>query len=421
MQCLGRTKLLHRCKNKGNAVKYGFCKSHKFQSIIFIFSVLSMISVLLGFYKDIKTMFTPIEKNENYITAINNISNAKLEIDDKNYSKAITLLDKAENLLILLDIKEDIINAELNLIYSTAYLGLGENDTAMHYNGTSLEMYRKNNDTLSDDYILTQNIKSIIELELGNFEEAELGFLKTLEWHKKNSSDKSTLVNDMILLMQVYIAQQKLDNVIQLHEEIVQVLNESYDEIDNGTRFYYYSSCVRLLNELQVYEKAVPLVKDMIYYGSIDLGNNAYELGKVYLEAGTAYEGIEDIEKALEYYNLGLDKIKNLEGINSPYLSTFYERIASIYSRKGLEELAEINYDTSLRLSKLNFGENSREYGTIVCNLAFHYFEMNKYKLALNELKKCEDIFIRHGDSNSLEMIQKFKDSINVVINKRRN
>lgn len=88
MNCLGLKKNLRRCRNKTN---FGFCRHHRFQPFVFIFTISSIIGVYAGLFQDLIRPVATYFKSKN-VTSVETFKDIK-----NSFKIAILPFDVLEN------------------------------------------------------------------------------------------------------------------------------------------------------------------------------------------------------------------------------------------------------------------------------------------------------------------------------------
>ena len=175
-------------------------------------------------------------------------------------------------------------------------------------------------------------------------------------------------------------------------EELYKILLEQkYDENERASHYIQLGYITKTIGD---YEKALYYYNKGLEIQQKILSPNHLTLGITYNNIGTLYYSIEQYSKALTYYQKGLEiREKNLSP-DHPHLAILYNNIGSVCDKMGEYSKALMFFKKVLTIEQKFFPPNHPTLATTYSNIGGVYYSMKEYSKALpfyeKDLKICE-------------------------------
>jgi tetratricopeptide (TPR) repeat protein len=143
----------------------------------------------------------------------------------------------------------------------------------------------------------------------------------------------------------------------------------------------------QLLLKLNQYDKAEELYKVLLEQTS-DASEKAHYCNQL----GYVKEDQGDFEKAIGYYEQGLEICQKSLPLNHPLLATLYNNIGSVYYKMGEYSKALSFYEKSLEICEKTLPPNHPSLATSYNNIGLVYNNMGEYSKALSFYEKALEI-----------------------------
>ncbi|CAF0882349.1 unnamed protein product [Adineta steineri] len=198
-------------------------------------------------------------------------------------------------------------------------------------------------------------------------------------------------------------------------EELYNVLLEQTS--DEGEKAIYYGCLGYVKDDQGDYEKAIWYYEKGLEIEQKTLPSNHPSLATSYNNIGNVYDNMGEYEKALSYYEKALEIDQITLPSNHPDLATSYNNIGETYRQMGEYSKALSFYEKDLEICQKTLPSNHPSLATSYNNIGWVYRNMKEYSTALSYYERALDIRQRalpptHPDIKDVE------ESIEIVKNK---
>ncbi|CAF0957806.1 unnamed protein product [Adineta steineri] len=195
-------------------------------------------------------------------------------------------------------------------------------------------------------------------------------------------------------------------------EELYNVLLEQTSNDDE--KALYYSQLGYVKSHQGDYEKAIWYFEQGLEIEQRTLPSNHPNLAASYNNIGSVYDNIGEYSKALSFYEQALEIRQKTLPSNDPLLATSYNNIGTVYYNMGEYSKALSYYEKALEILQKSLPSNHPNLATSYNNIGLVYYNMKDYSKALPYLERALDMFQRalpltHPDIKSV------KESIEIV------
>ncbi|CAF3916001.1 unnamed protein product [Adineta steineri] len=173
-------------------------------------------------------------------------------------------------------------------------------------------------------------------------------------------------------------------------EELYNVLLEQTS--DEGGKQHYYNQLGFIHLNQGDYEKAIWYYEQGLEIQQNTLPPNHLDLATSYNNIGSVYDHMGENSKALSYYEKALEiKEKSLPS-NHPSLATSYNNIGSVYDNMGEYSKALSFQEKALEIRQKTLPSNHPDVATSYNNIGLVYNTMGEYSKALSYCEKALEI-----------------------------
>jgi tetratricopeptide (TPR) repeat protein len=173
-------------------------------------------------------------------------------------------------------------------------------------------------------------------------------------------------------------------------EELYTVLlKQTFDE---GQKALYYVSLGYVKNDQGDYEKAIWYYEKGLEIYEKTLPPNHPDLATSYNNIGTVYDTMGEYSKALSYYEKALEIYQKTLPPNHPSLAISYNNIGSVYYNMGEYSKALSYYEEALEIRQKTLPPHYPLLATSYNNIGTVYYKMDEYSKALSSHEKALEI-----------------------------
>ncbi len=239
------------------------------------------------------------------------------------------------------------------------------------------------------------NLKGLIELDLGNLEEAEESFFKALEIYNA--------INDSYGIVNIYnnlaLMYSNLGKYIEALDSYIKALKILENSPNNESLSLIYTNLGKLYIEVDAPDKAEEYLNKAKIL-SINT-NTTHSLAYVYAMLGTLTYDKNQLKKALSYYTHAMEI--SVASNNRVMISSIHRLLGDVYREENNYNKAEENYRKSLKIAtELN---NSASILQTYNSIGYLHFLKKEYDLAIGYFNKCyersQEVGFQEGIRNS--------------------
>ncbi|CAF0964018.1 unnamed protein product [Adineta steineri] len=200
-------------------------------------------------------------------------------------------------------------------------------------------------------------------------------------------------------------------------EELYNVLLEQIS--DESEKAHYYHQLGYVKNNQGDYEKALWYYEQGLEIKQKTLPSNHPSLATSYNNVGLVYKKMGEYSKALSYYEKALEIDQITLPSNHPSLAISYNNIGAVYDSMEEYSKALLYYEKDLEMCQKSLPSNHPSLATSYNNIGWVYRSMKDHSKALSYFERALDIFQRalpptHPD------IKDVKESIEIVKEKMK-
>ncbi|CAF0851414.1 unnamed protein product [Adineta steineri] len=173
-------------------------------------------------------------------------------------------------------------------------------------------------------------------------------------------------------------------------EELYNVLLEQTS--DEGEKAHYYNQLGYVKDDQGDYEKAIWYYEKGLEIKQKTLPSNHPSLATSYNNIGLVYKKMEEYSKALSYYEKSLEIRQKSLPSNHPDLATSYNNIGNVYDSMGEYSKALSYHEKALEIRQKTLPSNHPSLATSYNNIGLVYSEMGEYSKALSYYEKALEI-----------------------------
>lgn len=322
-----------------------------------------------------------------YISRINSVQS--------NYKSAVSYSDEALSYFKSNKINNDSIFAELASNKALGLKFLGKFEDAYETSNSLIDYLKEKKE--STKYLANAHeIKSRIEIDLGNYDDAIHSAKKALSFNNEESQErKAALLN--IIGVGFYFKDQ-LDSTSYYYNasyKIKQDINADNYQLAIAT---YNIGIVQ--EDLGDYDKAIEFYNKAAHHDLLDRGEEVGFLSDIYVALTNTYFKKNDLEKAEEFAEKALQIAIRRYGEDSPNTSFVYIAYSNIFELKGNYEKS-IEYITkALVIRRKTYGNNHRWTAESLLSISESLVELERFTEA--EKKYNEALTIARSIKNNL-------------------
>jgi tetratricopeptide (TPR) repeat protein len=173
-------------------------------------------------------------------------------------------------------------------------------------------------------------------------------------------------------------------------EELYKVLLEQ--TFDEGEKALYYNQLGNVKNHQGDYEKAIGYYEQGLEICQKTLPPNHPDLATSYNNIGSVYDNMGEYSKALSFYQKALEIRQKTLPPNHPSLATSYNNIGGLYKNMGEYSEALSFYEKGLEIDQKTLPPNHPSLATSYNNIGNAYKNMGEYSKALSFYEKSLEI-----------------------------
>ncbi|CAF0790975.1 unnamed protein product [Adineta steineri] len=195
-------------------------------------------------------------------------------------------------------------------------------------------------------------------------------------------------------------------------EELYNVLLEQTS--DDGEKAHYYVCLGYVKNHQADYEKAIWYYEQGLEIQQKTLPSNHPDLATSYDNIGLVYGNMGEYSKALSSHEKALEIREKTLPANHPDLATSYNNIGSVYDNMGENSKALSYHEKALEIEQKTLPSNHPDLANSYNNIASVYYNMKDYSKALSYFERALDI-LRRALPPTHPNIKSVKNSIEIV------
>ncbi|CAF1426285.1 unnamed protein product [Adineta steineri] len=173
-------------------------------------------------------------------------------------------------------------------------------------------------------------------------------------------------------------------------EELYNVLLEQSS--DESEKAIYYNQLGYVKDDQGDYEKAIWYYEQGLEILQKTLPSNHPDLATSYNNIGAVYTRMGEYSKALSYYEKDLEICQKNLSSNHPSLATSYNNTGLVYSKMGEYSKALSFYEQGLKTQQKTLPSNHPSLATSYNNIGLAYDNMGEYSKALSYYEKTLEI-----------------------------
>ncbi|CAF1548092.1 unnamed protein product [Adineta steineri] len=200
-------------------------------------------------------------------------------------------------------------------------------------------------------------------------------------------------------------------------EELYNVLLEQTS--DEGEKQHYYNQLGFIHLNQGDYEKAIWYFQQGLEIQRKTLPSNHPSLATSYNNIGSVYDKMGEYSKALSYYEKDLEIKQKTLPLNHPSLAIIYNNIGSVYYKTGEYSKALSFYEKALEIWQKTLPSNHPNLATSYNNIGNVYNNMGEYSKALSYYEKALEINQKILPSNHPSLATSY-NNIGVAYEKMR-
>ncbi|CAF1015221.1 unnamed protein product [Adineta steineri] len=181
-------------------------------------------------------------------------------------------------------------------------------------------------------------------------------------------------------------------------EELYDVLLEQTS--DESEKAIYYNQLGYVKLDQGDYEKAIWYYEQGLQNKEKTLPSNHPSLATSYSNIGSVYNKMGEYSKALSYYEKSLEIRQKTVPSNHPDLATSYNNIGSVYDSMGEYSKALSSHEKALEIRQKTLPSNHPHLATSYNNIGFAYNNIGEYSKALSYYEKDLEICQKTLPSN---------------------
>jgi tetratricopeptide (TPR) repeat protein len=174
-------------------------------------------------------------------------------------------------------------------------------------------------------------------------------------------------------------------------EELYNVLLEQTS--DEGEKAIYYNQLGYIKDHQGDYEKAIEYYEKGLEIEGKTLTPNHPDFAQSYNNIGGVYNNMGEYSKALSFYEKALEIKQKTLSPNHLDLATSYNNIATVYMNMGEYSKALSFYEKSLEIRQKTLPPNHPDLATSYNNIAGAYYSMKEYSKAVSFYERALNIF----------------------------
>ncbi|CAF1429434.1 unnamed protein product [Adineta steineri] len=197
-------------------------------------------------------------------------------------------------------------------------------------------------------------------------------------------------------------------------EELYNVLLEQ-TSVDDDKKHYY--ACLGYVKRNQGdHEKAIRYYEQGLEIQQKTLPSNHPDLATSYNNIGSVYDSMGEYSKALSFYEQGLEICQKTLPSNHPSLATSYNNIGNVYDSMGEYSKAVSYYEKALEIQQKTLPLNHPDLATSYNNIGLVYNNTGEYSKTLSFYEKALEIREKSLPSNHPSLATSY-NNIGMVYN----
>ncbi|CAF1325624.1 unnamed protein product [Adineta steineri] len=195
-------------------------------------------------------------------------------------------------------------------------------------------------------------------------------------------------------------------------EELYSVLLEQTSSEGEKAHYYNQLGCVK--NDQGDYEKAISYFEQGLEIWQKTPSSNHRSLCTLYNNIGLVYNNMGEYSKALSSLEKALEIRQKSLPSNHPSLATSYNNIATAYDKMGEYTKALPSFEKALEIWQKTLPSNHPSLATLCNNIGLVYNNMGEYSKALSSLEKALEIRQKTLPSNHPDLATSYNNIGNV-------
>ncbi|CAF0785215.1 unnamed protein product [Adineta steineri] len=227
-----------------------------------------------------------------------------------------------------------------------------------------------------------------VELQLTSDDDQQLRSLTDRIREEVDGATEWQRLSDLLLKIGQFNKAEELCNVL---------LEQTSDESEKA---YYYHQLGYVKDDQGDYEKAIWYYEQGLEIDQKILPSNHPSLATSYNNIGSVYNEMGQYSKALSYYEKALEIEQKTLPSNHPSLATSYNNIGMVYNKMGEYSKALSYHEKDLEICEKTLPSNHPSLATSYNNIGLVYDNMGEYSKALSYYEKTLEILGKALPSN---------------------
>ncbi|CAF3565945.1 unnamed protein product [Adineta steineri] len=219
-----------------------------------------------------------------------------------------------------------------------------------------------------------------VELQLTSDDDQQLRVLTDRMREEAHGHTGWQRLGDLLLKIGQFNKAEELYNVL---------LDQTSDE---GEKAIYHHQLGSVHLNQGDYEKAIWYFEQGLEILQKILPSNHLHLATIYNNIGGVYDKMGEYSKALSYYEKALEILQKTLPSNHPNLATPYNNIGGVYSSMGEYSKALSSHEKALEIRQKTLSSNHPDLAISYNDIGFMYDKMGEYSKALSYYEKALEI-----------------------------
>jgi tetratricopeptide (TPR) repeat protein len=191
-------------------------------------------------------------------------------------------------------------------------------------------------------------------------------------------------------------------------EELCKILLEQTS--DESEKAFYYNQLGYVKDYQGDYEKAIGYYEQGLEFYQKTHYSNDYNLGTLYNNIGALYYNMGQYSKALSFYEKTKEIFRKTLPPNHRLLGGSYSNIGLVYNTMGEHSKALLFYEKSFEIDQKCLPQNHPSLATSYNNIAGGYYYMKEYSKALSFYEQALEIRLKILPPNHPDLAQSYNN-----------
>jgi tetratricopeptide (TPR) repeat protein len=191
-------------------------------------------------------------------------------------------------------------------------------------------------------------------------------------------------------------------------EELCKILLEQTS--DESEKAFYYNQLGYVKDYQGDYEKAIGYYEQGLEFYQKTYYSNDYNLGSLYNNIGALYYNMGQYSKALSFYEKTKEIFRKTLPPNHRLLGGSYSNIGLVYNTMGEHSKALLFYEKSFEIDQKCLPQNHPSLATSYNNIAGGYYHMKEYAKALSFYEQALEIRLKTLPPNHPDLAQSYNN-----------